>query len=90
MAKSRLSTINDTINYLKSLKMQIPSDLLAKKDEEETLMIDQKIETSIDRFETMTMSALAGIPKHVSIKIHYDQDAGVKVSYTTSDYPIKE
>lgn len=88
MAKSRLSTINDTINYLKSLKMQIPSDLLAKKDEEETLMIDQKIETSIDRFETM--SALAGIPKHVSIKIHYDQDAGVKVSYTTSDYPIKE
>ena len=50
MAKSRLSTINDTINYLKSLKMQIPSDLLAKKDEEETLMIDQKIETTIDRF----------------------------------------
>lgn len=89
MAKTKIDTIYDTIKQLKSLNMPIPSELLKKKEEEEARMVDELIESTRVKLETMTLSSLFGVSKYVSIKIHYDKDSGVKITHYTSDKPIE-
>lgn len=82
MAKTKLETIQETIQSLKSLGMPVSYDLLLERDKEERALSDKKIQDAVDFMKTTAHKVLSGLDGTIDIEIHYKK--GMGCSFTCS------
>lgn len=84
MVRTRLETINDTIQSLKSLGLEIPEQLLYEQLQEEEKEIEKIISKAIKSVKDSAEAILTGIEHVVDISVHYEKGKGVSVSHSVA------